>query len=159
MSETSVNKYQHTLRNSQEGRWRPFEVISTEDIEAQLYPEISINTVHSESRWELTKCVGSDVHEILYRPELELKWIKQLHTLPVLHFNRCLTIEYSETTAHCNGNYVTDKQSTYRSLSAQRLSERTVLTKFYCVWTYKPTAFIYVCCPNLFVELNMFIYW
>jgi hypothetical protein len=29
-------------------------------------------------------------------------WIKQLHNLPVLHFNRCLTTEYSETTAHFN---------------------------------------------------------
>jgi hypothetical protein len=36
--------------------------------------------------------------------------IKQLHTLPVLHLNRCLTTEYSETTAHCNGNFVTDNQ-------------------------------------------------
>jgi hypothetical protein len=35
-------------------------------------------------------------------------WIKQLHTLPVFHFNRCLTTEYSETTAHCNGNFDTD---------------------------------------------------
>jgi hypothetical protein len=37
-------------------------------------------------------------------------WIKQLHTLPVLHFNRCLTTEYSETTAHFNGNCETDNQ-------------------------------------------------
>jgi hypothetical protein len=37
-------------------------------------------------------------------------WIKQLHTLPVLHFNRCLTTEYSETTAHFNGNFDTDEQ-------------------------------------------------
>jgi hypothetical protein len=37
-------------------------------------------------------------------------WIKQLHTLPVLHFNRCLTTEYSEKTAHCNGNFGTDNQ-------------------------------------------------
>jgi hypothetical protein len=27
-----------------------------------------------------------------------------------LHFNRCLTTEYSETTAHCNGNFDTDNQ-------------------------------------------------
>jgi hypothetical protein len=39
-----------------------------------------------------------------------LNWIKQLHTLPVLHFNRCLTTEYSETTAHLNGNFDTDNQ-------------------------------------------------
>jgi hypothetical protein len=37
-------------------------------------------------------------------------WIKQLHTLPVLHFNPCLTTEYSETTAHFNGNFDTDNQ-------------------------------------------------
>jgi hypothetical protein len=37
-------------------------------------------------------------------------WIKQLQTLPVLHFNRCLTTEYSETTAHCNGNFDADNQ-------------------------------------------------
>jgi hypothetical protein len=37
-------------------------------------------------------------------------WIKQLHTLPVLHFNRCLTTEYSETTAHFNSNHATDNQ-------------------------------------------------
>jgi hypothetical protein len=35
--------------------------------------------------------------------------IKQLHTLPVLHFNRCLTTEYSDTTVHINVNFDTDK--------------------------------------------------
>jgi hypothetical protein len=37
-------------------------------------------------------------------------WIKQLHTLPVLHFSRCLTTEYSKITAHFNGNFDTDNQ-------------------------------------------------
>jgi hypothetical protein len=37
-------------------------------------------------------------------------WIKQLHTLPVLHFNRCLLTEYNETTAHFNGKFDTDNQ-------------------------------------------------
>jgi hypothetical protein len=37
-------------------------------------------------------------------------WIKQLHTLPALHFNRRLTTEYSETTAQVNGNFDTDNQ-------------------------------------------------
>jgi hypothetical protein len=36
--------------------------------------------------------------------------LKQLHTLQVLHFNDCLTTEYSETTAHFNGNFDTDNQ-------------------------------------------------
>jgi hypothetical protein len=36
--------------------------------------------------------------------------IKQLHNLPVLHFNRCLTTKYSETTAHFNGNFDADNQ-------------------------------------------------
>jgi hypothetical protein len=37
-------------------------------------------------------------------------WIKQLHTLPALNFNLCLTTEYSETTAHFDGNLDTDNQ-------------------------------------------------
>jgi hypothetical protein len=36
-------------------------------------------------------------------------WIKQLHTLPVLDFNLCLTTEYSETT-YFNGNLNADNQ-------------------------------------------------
>jgi hypothetical protein len=47
------------------------------------------------------KGVGSDIHKRLYW----INWIKQLHTLPVLHFNRFLTTKYSETTAHFNGNF------------------------------------------------------
>jgi hypothetical protein len=50
----------------------------------------------------------------------------ELNALPELHFNCCLTTEYSETTARFNGYFDTDTKSTYRSLSAQRLSERTV---------------------------------
>jgi hypothetical protein len=34
-------------------------------------------------------------------------WIKQLHALPVLHFNRCLTTECSEA-SHFSGNFDTD---------------------------------------------------
>jgi hypothetical protein len=37
-------------------------------------------------------------------------WIKQLQTLPVLHFNGCLTTKYSEKAAHLNSNFDTDSQ-------------------------------------------------
>jgi hypothetical protein len=40
----------------------------------------------------------------------DLNWIKQLHTLQVLLFNRYLTTEYSETTAHFSGKFDTDNQ-------------------------------------------------
>jgi hypothetical protein len=63
-------------------------------------------------------------YEMFLMNAVSKNWIKQLNTLPVLHFNCCLTTEYSETTAHFNGNFDTTK-STYRSLRAQRLSERT----------------------------------
>jgi hypothetical protein len=52
--------------------------------------------------------------------------ITQLHTLPVLHFNRCLTNGYCETTGRFNGNSILTIKSTHRSPRAQRVSERTV---------------------------------
>jgi hypothetical protein len=50
------------------------------------------------------------VLEVTERTIVSKNWIKQLHTLLVLHFNYCLTTEYSETTAHFNGNFDTDNQ-------------------------------------------------
>jgi hypothetical protein len=78
-------------------------------------------TVHSESHCALMETCFS-----IERIIVSTNWIKQLHTLLVLHFNCCLTTEYSETRAHFNGNLVLTAKSTYHSLSAQRLSERTV---------------------------------
>jgi hypothetical protein len=66
--------------------------------------------MHLEGRCALTKGVRSDVHKRPYRPEPELNWIKQLNALLVLHFNCCLTTEYSETTAHLNGNFNMDNE-------------------------------------------------
>jgi hypothetical protein len=36
--------------------------------------------------------------------------MKQLNTLLALHFNHCLTTEYSETTAQFKGNFYADNQ-------------------------------------------------
>jgi hypothetical protein len=63
---------------------------------------LTFNTVRSESRCALIKPIEETI--------VNKNRIKQLHTLPVLHFNRCLTIEYSETTAHFNGNFDTDNE-------------------------------------------------
>jgi hypothetical protein len=60
--------------------------------------------VRSESRCAFTET------RTIERTTVSKNWIKQLHVLPVLHFNRCLTTEYSETTAHFNGNFDTDNQ-------------------------------------------------
>jgi hypothetical protein len=84
-------------------------ILSFHELPASLCSS-TINTAQSESLCTLTKDVGSDVHERLYRPEPEWNWIKQLHTLPVLRFNRCSTTEYSETTAHFIVNFDTDNQ-------------------------------------------------
>jgi hypothetical protein len=51
------------------------------------------------------KGVWSDVLK-----RLSKNGVKQLHTLPIMNFNRCLPTEYSETTAHFNGNFDTDNQ-------------------------------------------------
>jgi hypothetical protein len=68
---------------------------------------LSITILHSAFRKSLCICkTRSSIERII----VSKNWIKQLHTLPVLHFNHCLTTEYSETTAHFNGNFDTDNQ-------------------------------------------------
>jgi hypothetical protein len=67
--------------------------------------QASCNAVRPESRCSLIK-----THSSIEKSTVSKNWIKQLHTLPVLHFNRCLTTEYSETKAHFDGNFDTDNQ-------------------------------------------------
>jgi hypothetical protein len=69
-------------------------------------PEIFIR--HNEFGKSL--CTYKMCWESIERIIVSKNWIKQLHTLPVLHFKRCLTTEYSETTAHFNGNFDADKK-------------------------------------------------
>jgi hypothetical protein len=55
-------------------------------------------------------CTYKRCWKSIERTILSRSLIKQLHTLPVLHFNRCLTTEHSEATAHFNGNFDTEHQ-------------------------------------------------
>jgi hypothetical protein len=47
---------------------------------------------------------GAVRHIYIYIYVVRWQMVKQLDTLPALHFNRCLETEYSETTANFNGN-------------------------------------------------------
>jgi hypothetical protein len=67
---------------------------------------------------------------------LSKNWIKQLHTLPVLHFNRFLTTEYSETTANFNGNFDTGEQI-YAPQPTCTATFRTYCTIIHCVTSQK----------------------
>jgi hypothetical protein len=64
--------------------------------------------IHSAFRKSL--CTYKRYCKSIERTVVNKNQIKQLHTLPVLRFNRCLTTEYSEITAHFNGNFDTDNQ-------------------------------------------------
>jgi hypothetical protein len=63
------------------------------------------------------------------RTTVSKNWIKQLHSLPVLQFNLCLTTEYSKTTAHFNGNFDTDNQIYVP------YPKCTVTFRTHCIWT------------------------
>jgi hypothetical protein len=65
----------------------------------------SVYLLPSQTRYSTRKTRSS-----IERTILSKNWIKQLNTLQVLQFNYCLTNEYSETTAHFNGNVDTDNQ-------------------------------------------------
>jgi hypothetical protein len=68
------------------------------------------NTNQSYSVFGKSLCTYKRCWEWCPQAPTELNWIKQLHTLPVLHLNRYLTTEYSETTTHFNRNFDTDNQ-------------------------------------------------
>jgi hypothetical protein len=95
-----------------EQRWSPYTAITGRVFKTQMkcgYCAVRtepLNTVRSEK----SLCTYKRCWKWFPLTILSRKWIKQLHTLQVLHFNRCLTTEYSETTAHFNGNFDTDNQ-------------------------------------------------
>jgi hypothetical protein len=78
--------------------------------------------VRSESLCALIKTRSSIERSILSK-----NWNKQLHTLSVLHFNSCLKLKTVKQQHTSTATSILTTKSTYRSLSAQRLSERTVI--------------------------------
>jgi hypothetical protein len=70
-------------------------------------------------------------------------WIKLLHALPVLRFNRCLTTKYNETTAHLNGNFNTDNQM--------------YVPKPKCTATFPEALYMYVC-MYMYIYVFMYVY-
>jgi hypothetical protein len=71
-------------------------------------------TVHLElnlySAFGKSLCTYKSCWKWCPRNIVSKNWIEQFHYLSVLYFNRCLTTEYSETTAHLNGKFYTDNQ-------------------------------------------------
>jgi hypothetical protein len=65
---------------------------------------------HLYSVFRKSLCTYKRCWQSIERTIVSKNGIKQLHILTVLHFNRCLTTEYSEITAHFNGNFDTDNQ-------------------------------------------------
>jgi hypothetical protein len=100
------------------------EVMSTSvytDMNPFNYTEFA-NTF-SRSAFEKSLCADKRCWKWYPKTIVSKNWIKQLHTLPVLHFNRCLTVKLQHT---ATATSTLTAKSTYRSLSAQRLSERAV---------------------------------
>jgi hypothetical protein len=63
------------------------------------------------------------VLEVIERTIMSKNCIKQLHNLPVLHFKQLNTMKQQHTSTETS---ILTTKSTYRSLRAQRLFERTV---------------------------------
>jgi hypothetical protein len=74
------------------------------------------------------------------RNTMNKNWIKQLHTLPVLNFNRCLRTEHSEKQHTATATSILTNKSKYRSLNVQRLYEHTVEECLYCESVYDLSA-------------------
>jgi hypothetical protein len=94
---------QEAAADSQVSHWQVMALAHTRQQVRQC--RLFSYTVRSESRCALTKTRSSIERTIVTK-----NLIKQLRTLPVLHFNRCLTTEYSETIAHFNDSFDTDNQ-------------------------------------------------
>jgi hypothetical protein len=64
------------------------------------------------------------------RATVSKNWIKQLHTLPVLHFNSCLTMNTVKQQHTATATSIQATKYTYRNLSAQRIYESTVVLSY-----------------------------
>jgi hypothetical protein len=76
------------------------ECVYFKQIQHKYFYTYLIYNAFGKSLYTYKRCSSTE------RTIVSKNWIKQLHTLPVLQFNLCLTTEYSETTAQFNGNQI-----------------------------------------------------